>query len=522
MIRNAVLLALAALLASSALAGEVTAVADKHVEEALAQAAGNRAALEKVLSHYRTQGDPQMLTGARFVIANMTDKGYIVTELRDGKGNPIPFDPLSYTDFNEARAAIEALEKKHGTIDFARDKKILDVETITSAFLIRHIDESFDAWRKTPEKYRVGFDAFLNYVLPYRGSQEPIDDWIQPLRRRYASKARALGTKMELQELYKWLTKDVSKRVRFNPRYYLHPTDQSFTEMGRSGQGRCEDITNMQTFAARSLAIATAADYTPYWARGDNNHAWNVLLDANGKGFHKGNAHAAKIYRKTYKIQRDALALRLPEGREAANRFMASTSYIDVTDQYRDTTDVEVALAWPALQQGEDTAGIGYLCVFNGGTWKAIHWSALTEQGHAKFDRMGRNLLYLPAVHTGTRLVAAGSPLVVTKDGAIRPLGGGDKTDVLVTMVKPKRRNVDTSEMEPTSFLEEGTTYVLKQWAGAYRGVDEWKDLQEFTAGKEPVTLKDLDADGLYWLVPKESRRLERPFTIKKGRQLFW
>ena len=44
--------------------------------------------------------------------------------------------------------------------------------------------------------------------------------------------------------------------------------------------GRCEDIANRTTYAARAVSLATATDFTPAWAHRDNNHAWNVLLDA--------------------------------------------------------------------------------------------------------------------------------------------------------------------------------------------------------------------------------------------------
>lgn len=518
MIRCALLCTLAALLCAATLAGETPGVADVHVETALAKAGANRATLDAVLSHYGTLGDLQKLAGARFLIANMVDKGYIVTELRDKEGNAIPFDPLGYAHFKEALSALEALEKKHGELDFARDRKIYDLETITSDFLIRHIDQSFDAWRGTPEKHRVGFEAFLDYVLPYRGSQEPLDDWISPLRQRYAAKARALGEKLDPGELYKWLSKDVHKRVRFNERYYLHPTDQSFTEMGRSGQGRCEDITNMTTFVARSLAIATAADYTPYWAHRDNNHAWNVLLDANGKGSNKGQAHAAKIYRKTYAIQRDALTFWLAAGHQAPNRFMASTSYIDVTDQYAETTDVALVDVEPPELPGDDvTVNAAYLCVFNGGEWKAIHWSPLKDS-KATFDRMGRGILYLPAVYSQKRLVGAGEPLIVHKDGRIERLQGtGDKIAVLATAVAPKKKSPDTHVVTPKSYLKEGETYLLQRWDGY-----EWVTIKESVAGKDPIRFEGLRAGELYWLVAKESRRLERPWTIENGRQRFW
>jgi len=495
-------------------------IRDAWVQEALAQAGANAAELQKVLDHFKS--DAQKRVAARFLIANMVGKGYILTELQDAQGKVVAFDPIGYTNYEEARDAIEALEKKHGELDFKRDKKIEDLETITAAYLIKHIDLSFAAWQRRSVEQRVGFRAFLEYVLPYRGSQEPVDDWLDPLLKRYAGKAKAHEGGEKLGELYTWLKKDIGKRVRFNPRYYMHPTDQGFTEMGRSGMGRCEDITNMQTYAARALALATAADYTPYWARGDNNHAWNVLLNKEGVGFTKAYSHAAKIYRKTYAIQRDSLPFDLPEGREAPNRFMASTTARDVTEQYGPTTDVVVQVG--ANGKGEKHA---YLCVFNGGTWKAIQWSRIAD-GRATFARMGRNLVYLrrnlvylPMIHDGTKLAATAPPLLVQKDGTVESLPGtGAACAVTAVSVRPKRKNVDTLVEKPVSYLKTGTAYVLKRWDVA---TGAWLDVSMREAGADPLAYEGLPADALYWLVPKESRRLERVWTITpEGLQLWW
>ncbi len=504
-------------LCSGASSGETPTIDDAHVAEALELAADNRAELEKVLTHFTEVGDAQQLTAARFLVANMPGKGYVVTRLRDADGNTIEFDPLAYETYEESRDTIEALEKEHGELEWGRDRLVKDVETIEGDFLIRHIEEAFAAWRGVAADRRVGFDAFLNFVLPYRGSQEPLGNWISPLRERYGAAPEEVGADAPLRDLYKFISKDVHKRVRFNKRYYLHPTDQGFGEMETSGQGRCEDITNAITFAARSLALATAADYTPAWAHGSNNHAWNVLLDADGRGCAKGNAHAAKIYRKTFALQRGNLGFQLPEGREAPNRFLSSKSYIDVTTQYAETTDVTVAVdadaAGSDVAQGERFA---YLCVFNGGEWVAIHWGPLAD-GKVTFTAMGRNIVYLPCVHDGEKLVPVGDPLLALKDGTVTRLPGtGATTGLLATALRPKRKSPDTNVVAPRSYLKSGTTYVLKRWNG------EWSDVKEVAAEDEPLAFEGLADDGLYWLVAKESRRLERVFTVKDGRQRFW
>jgi hypothetical protein len=477
--------------------------AQDYVEEALVAAGKNRGELEEVLAHYKDK--PRKLEAARFLIANMPGHGYVITRLVAADGTTIPYDPLDYPNFKAALTRLEALEKKHGTIDFKRDGFRADVETITAKFLINHIDNAFVVWERTPEKLRVSFDAFCNFVLPYRGSQEPVEDWLGPLMKRYA---HAWSGKGEPGKIARGISKDLRRSVRFNERYYLHPTDQSFTEMLKTGQGRCEDLTNLSTYAYRSIGVAVTADYTPWWAHRDNNHAWDILLDKQGKGSAKSNAHAAKVYRKTYAIQRDNLCFQLPKGREAPNRFLQSEFYYDVTDQYAPTTDVTVSM--------ETEERFAYLCVFNGGVWKAIQW-ARVENGKATFERMGRNIVYLPMIHDGVVLLPVADPLLVFREGEVVPLPGrGMAVTVDAISVHPKKVSPDTGEETPTSFLKAGKTYILKRWD------DGWKDVTELKANKEPLRFTDLAGDGLYWLVEKDSRRLERVFTIENGRQRWW
>ena len=513
--RRSVALATAALLlglAGPARAEELPTVAPAHVEEALGAAGKNRPQLETAIARAAASGDPRKALAMRWLVANMPGRGYVVTALKDAKGAVIPWDPLAYPTFAATQAAFDALEKAHGPLEFARDHLVADVETVTADFLVGHVDRAFAVWEASSPTVRVGFEAFLAYVLPYRGSEEPVEDWLGPLSGRLATPPEDVAKDGSAKALYAWVSAEAAKRVRFDERFYLHPTDQGFSEMGTSGMGRCEDITNMTTYAARARGLATAADYTPAWGHRDNNHAWNVLLDASGRGSDPGNAHAAKVYRKTFAIQRDALAFRLPAGREAPNRFLSSKSYVDVTDQYAPTTDVTVALD-PAAVGNE---GFAYLCVFNGGEWVAIHWGE-AKDGQVTFAKMGRNLAYLPMVHDGKALRAAAAPLLVHRDGHVETLAGKAAGVALVaTAVSPEQVSVDTKVVTPVSRLTKGETYLLQRWTGA------WTVVQELTSDGGAPGFSDLPADGLYWLVAKDSRRLERIFTIEQGRQRFW
>ncbi|MBU0616881.1 MAG: transglutaminase-like domain-containing protein, partial [Planctomycetes bacterium] len=300
--------------------------------------------------------------------------------------------------------------------------------------------------------------------------------------------------------------------VPFNDLYYLHPTDQSFEEMTRSRNGRCGDISNMMMYAMRSVAIPAAVDFTPWWANRDNNHAWEVTLDANGRGKAGLSNRAAKIYRKTFAIQRDSLACRAG-GDKKLPRFLNSRNYRDVTDQYMDTTDVTVRLT------NDKPAGtrFAYVCVFNGGKWRPIHWGEL-DGDRVIFTKMGRDIAYLPAYYVDEDIVPAGPPFILTDDGDVRTLtGDGDaKLTIELTVTKPETPDADTQVAKPMIVVKPGKTYELFVWG------DGWESLGMQTAGDEPVSFDGVPADGLCWLVAEGSRRLERIFTIEGGKQVWW
>ena len=248
---------------------------------------------------------------------------------RDGAegedGTVIPYDPLAYPDFAEAQAALDALEKPTGRSTSRATTSCSTSRPMTADFLVRHVDNAFVAWRTSPAGQRV-----VRPRLP--GARAAV-----PRQRgagRGLARAAARALRREPPEAVvrastpraacDWVSGDVAARVRFDERYYLHPTDQGFAEMEKTGLGRCEDITNMTTYAARARGLATAADYTPAWGHRDNNHAWNVLLDRDGPRV----ATAATRTRRRSIARRSrssatALPSGCPAGREAPNRFLA-------------------------------------------------------------------------------------------------------------------------------------------------------------------------------------------------------
>ncbi|QDU68013.1 transglutaminase domain-containing protein [Engelhardtia mirabilis] len=455
-----------------------------QVRAALELAGDNRPEIERVLTHFADGEDLQQLEAAYFLIGNMPGHGFVDYALFDSDGNEVPYSALDYPNFDRAQAALDELEAQHGPLEFEKRALVEDLQVLTTDLLVANIDQAFETWRGNPWARDLTFETFCEAILPHRGSNEPVEDWRAPLREEVALLRAELGEDAAAGDVAARMGQLAAARVGFTTLYYLHPTDQGFAEMTREGRGRCEDITNMTTYAMRAAGVASAADYTPWWGHRDNNHAWPVILDAQGRGHAPDGNRAAKVYRKTYAKQLGNLAFQLTEG-ETAPPWLDRETYRDVTDQYFDTVDVSVRT------DGEQR--FSYLCVFNGGEWRAIHWSR-NESGDALFDRMHGGLLYLPAHWSAGELVPAAPPFFLTEAGEVQPLEASEHFTCSATL--------------PTAA---GQRYELWAWK------DGWSSLGTLEGREGGVLRDDLPAGGLYWLVAEGSRRLERPFRVIDG-----
>jgi hypothetical protein len=378
----------------------------------------------------------------------------------------------------------------------------------------------------------VEFGVFLEFVLPYRGSNEPLSpDWRTAARERIAPELAKLGPNATLAQVTTTAIDAGHAWVPFSDRYYMHPTDQSYADMCRTRLGRCEDITNMITFAARASGGMVASDFTPWWANRDNNHAWEVAVDATGQGTAGLSNRAAKVYRKSFSVQADSLGA-IRTDADKVPGFLKSRTIRDVTAQYEPVSEVRLScdLSGPVGTAGiriappSQAAGtFAYLAVFNGGEWRPIEW-ARPADGRAVFHDMGRGILYLPVWSDGSKSFPAGAPLILDDGGRVHPIPDLPNpatppfTLVAATTVPPTP-DADTRRTKPQVKVEAGKEYELFIW----RAPDGWTSLGKRTAAADaPVAFESVPQGALCWLRAADGRALERPFTMEDGVQRFW
>ncbi len=495
----------------------------QEVIEVLDNSGDNRAELEKVLSHYSSEGDSLKLEAVYFLISNMEGHSYVEYALRDTTGKEIDFDALDYPDYDALVAGWDTLESRYGTLDFKKKETINDLDTITSDFLINQIDYAFRAWREKPWAKGLSFGQFCEYILPYRGSNEPLESWREFFWKKYKDIEKKMSNPSDPIEAAKLINDDIKSWFTFDPRFYYHPTDQGLSGMLVNKKGRCEDMTNLTIYAMRANGLAVTSDYTPAWANIGNNHAWNAILTSNGEVIPFMGAEAnpgeyrlahklAKVYRKMFDKQKENLIFQERKQKEVPG-WLSGKSYIDVTASYIDVCDVEIE-----FERGiPDSVDIAYLCVFNSGEWIPIHWGRIKE-GKAVFTDMGKEIAYLPALYLNGEVVPYSEPFILQNDCNIKEFQPEEQKTITVELfsTKPFKQEI-SSDGTAKTYLTSGKEYELFYWK------DGWQSLGKLVAEDKPLVFEKVPAEGIYWLVGKDSNKEEeRIFTIEDGKQVWW
>jgi hypothetical protein len=493
-----------------------------EVYEALESAGDNRPELEEVLEHFANEDDTLKLKAACFLIGNMEGHCYATYALRDSTGNEIDFSALNYPDFESLLSAFDSLESKYGVLDFKRKELIYDIGTITADFLIEQIDYAFRSWREKPWARALSFDHFRDYILPYRGSNEPLERWREYFREKYSYIDSMMTDTADPIEAAVLINDDIKSWYTFDRRYYFHPTDEGLSEMLESRMGRCEDMTNLTIYAMRANGLAVTSDYTPCWANAGNNHAWNAIVTPEDKVIPFMGAEAnpgqyslrykpAKVYRKMFGEQKQNLAFQEKKQEEVPG-WLAGKCYIDVTDDYVDVCDVTVTFE----KKVPDSVDIAYLCVFNSGEWKAIHWGRI-ENGAAIFTDMGVDIVYMPALYLNKEIVPYCPPFILRRDGGQNELRASEDITIPATMKYTANIKLGTpaggTEKTP---LKSGHEYELFCWK------EGWQSLGKSVANKEALVYSEVPSGALFQLVARDSDNEERIFTIEDSVQVWW
>ncbi len=495
------------------------------VQNVLNKAGENKSELLKVIEHYsKEKADSLKLKAAYFLIGNMDKQFYAHFKVVDSTGRDMHFNVLAYPDYKTMVQAWDSLEKIYGPIENKRDSTVYDYEIITANFLIENIDLAFRAWTFDWARH-LNFNQFCEFILPYRGTNEPLENWRKYFFNKYQWVLDSVKDKSDPVQACIVINNDLRSWFKFDSRFYRQSTDQSLSDMLKNKMGRCEDMTNLAIYAMRAMGVPVTSDFTPYWAKTGNNHAWNTVISKTGKPiiFMGGLTNPyeydlshdlAKVYRKTFARQKNSLAEIKPEY-EQAPPYINRNNIIDVTQEYVKTASVFI----PLKKEKPDSVHFAYICVFNSGEWKAIDWGKILPNKSVTFKNIGLDIAYLPAYYKNEKIIPAGDAFILTKQGNVVPKVADRKKLVNIklysTTRKATKQATDTIEK---AYFKDGKEYDLFYWDYGWHLIGTKKA----TDGK-PLAFANIPYGAIYWLVEKNSHKEERIFTIDEdGNQVWW
>ena len=397
---------------------------NRRLQFALDFAGDNRGELEKVLDYYKDS--TLKYRAACFLIENMpyyyAYSGWQLDSMKSLRSRKV------YSQ----EAMFEWAQKAYGL------EKVYDCKVITADYLIRNIDCAFKVWNSRSWCRCYSFDEFCEYVLPYRISNEPLEDW----RTGYYHKYNALLDTMQVTDVVE-AADIVAKSLKAANFYYI--ADYPLPHVGanyldQNKMGTCIETTDYPVYVMRALGIPIAIDYfleSPRFSGG--MHMWNAIIDTTGQtipyyfydykisrsGDGTDKRKKGKVFRKSWRVQR--IGNFSYQGVDS--RFSDCFSF-DVTSDYFGANEALID-----VPESLDEEYV-YLGIFRLGEFVPID-TAKAQKAVAHFRNLEQNVIYTPIVRKGSAYVSAGYPFKLNDNNQVHQFKA-DKSNRQSILLKRK------------------------------------------------------------------------------------
>ena len=394
------------------------------VERALKLAGENRPELEKVLEHYSQQPQDKLkLQSAYFLIANMPYH-YTVKDTR--------LDAFKETisEIEKDDLTLANYEKTYGRATGQMEIQP-DLHYITSEFLIRNIDFSFQVWQEAPWSKYFSFDVFCEEILPYRLSHEPLEHWKEEYYARFRPLIDTMTNHLQPDEVCMKLL-DIITDQGWTWEFDLSTQGFGATFILREQYGSCKEQTEYIAYILRSLGIPSGIDlkivhpdhfYQTHYLNFTRNIAgksigfdYFVIVEPVVGNVRRTRKKYGKIYRQCHALQQESAPVKykdtyIPQG------GLRNILLKDVSAEYFPDTHISVRLE-PLGSFGKND--LAFLCVFNNIEWVPLSCTK-QKKGLAEFGNVeSNNILYQVWFFDKTQSVALSKPFVMHENGEVQ------------------------------------------------------------------------------------------------------
>ncbi len=143
----------------------------------------------------------------------------------------------------------------------------VDLADYNGGLFLQHVRHSLEVKRTVPWGSEISGTMFLHFVLPYRISNEMIEDYRPYFFQELYGRTSGLTMAEAILETNHWC----HERATYTA---TDPRTASPLTVVRAARGRCGEESALLVAALRSLCLPARQVYTPRWAHTDSNHAW--------------------------------------------------------------------------------------------------------------------------------------------------------------------------------------------------------------------------------------------------------
>ena len=404
---------------------------EKHPDEVMAvieKAGGNKNELIKFLDYYKSGDEPLKYKAACFLIINMSQYSYTEFNVQKDFNNYFyTLDSLNILEGGYTTQQYKEIYKQQfaDNSNITIDEVHHDIHKVTFEYLKKNLDYAFLTWENMPWAKHISFENFLEYVLPYRFGQGPLEEWRLPLFRKYCNIPQT-ETLVDPVKIADKINTNIGREFGIDLGFTVYGQPLGYSYLIQSRKGVCDDAVAYVVMRLRAIGIAASKDYTPYWANRNMGHSWNVVLSKDGEmidfnatygqiGYRTmDDKKAPKVFRKQFSRNPEMIAniINKPSDIPPALRH---TNIIDVTDEYKKTSNVEIKIPSAENKKNEEFAFISVFCNL---AWQPVYWGKI-KKGEVVFEKMARDIVYLPSYYKNNRIIPFANPFILSESGEV-------------------------------------------------------------------------------------------------------
>ena len=414
----------------------------------------NRKKFEGVLDYYDAPKDSLKLQAAYRLISNISDQGYydgkqirdynVIFDILRNKPDDFRDNLPWYSD--QLFSLFDSLNTIYGKINNTKLYFVKDEDSFTAESFIHYIESAFLAWDEPWSKRNVSFDAFCNYVLPYRNFNEPLEFWRPLFKQRFDWIYDSLNGNEDLIEVARILNTDTE--LKYSEGFSNYTLQIAPSNLLKAVYGGCIDNSNYKAMIMRAYGIPVAIDFFPQYGNDHNSHYWNSIMDSNGnfESFEEAlndiNASVAykyriaKVFRRVQHKNPSIVELQ-KDMAEYTPLLFQDSRITDVTRGYIPVRDVQFKIS-----NGKNFNYL-FLGVFNNKDWTIIDFAPV-KNDMAYFSDLGKNIIYMPLTITNGKIEFFDFPFKISEKGFIQYLRPDSNPETVVLTRKyhfHKRKN---------------------------------------------------------------------------------